>query len=183
VYPRLNADFYPKDDKGFSPLIVPFINLSFSGDNTNYLWLLGNDTISNEFEPTTTYLNMTQDSISYKVMLRISNGLCSDSTYGTVTVLPHTITKLNADEAITQATLYPIPAKDVVNVQYFLEKPETVKIELYSITGTLLLTKTEYQKKPGNTETSINLVKISDKMFLIKLYTGNETTIIKGIKE
>ncbi|NBR13107.1 MAG: PKD domain-containing protein [Crocinitomicaceae bacterium] len=70
---------------GSAPLLVNFTNLSTNA--SNYVWSFGNGL--NQTTTTTSNVNTTYTSVgTYTVTLVASNGLCSDSWEGTITVIP-----------------------------------------------------------------------------------------------
>ncbi|OFY94198.1 MAG: hypothetical protein A2309_11440, partial [Bacteroidetes bacterium RIFOXYB2_FULL_35_7] len=71
----IHADFTTVVKQGCPPLEVTFINLSSSGSDINYTWILGNGNISNISEPYAVY---TQPGF-YDVTLIISNGTDTDT--------------------------------------------------------------------------------------------------------
>lgn len=85
VLPQPTALGSPEDITGSAPLVVDFSNLSSNA--TNYVWAFGNG--QTQTTTTTANVNTTYPSVgTYTVTLVASNGLCSDSWEGNVTVIP-----------------------------------------------------------------------------------------------
>jgi gliding motility-associated-like protein len=85
VLPVPTALGSPEDIAGSAPLAVDFSN--FSTNATNYVWAFGNG--QNQTTTTTANVNTTYTAVgTYTVTLVASNGLCSDSWEGNVTVIP-----------------------------------------------------------------------------------------------
>jgi gliding motility-associated-like protein len=85
VLPIPNAAASPQNLTGYTPLVVNFSNNSTNA--FNYTWSFGNgqnQTTTSNTGVTTTY----NESGTYSVTLIASNGLCSDSWDGSITVLP-----------------------------------------------------------------------------------------------
>lgn len=85
VLPVPTALGSPEDIAGSAPLAVDFSN--FSSNATNYVWAFGNG--QTQTTTTTANVNTTYTAVgTYTVTLVASNGLCSDSWEGNVTVIP-----------------------------------------------------------------------------------------------
>lgn len=85
VLPTPTALGSPEDVAGSAPLGVDFSNLSSNA--TNYVWTFGNG--QTQTTTTTANVNTTYTEIgNYIVTLVASNGLCTDSWEGNITVIP-----------------------------------------------------------------------------------------------
>jgi len=85
VLPLPNAQGSPTSLAGSAPLAVNFSN--FSTNATNYVWSFGNG--QNQSSTTTANVNTTYLAVgTYTVTLVASNGLCSDTWEGSITVIP-----------------------------------------------------------------------------------------------
>ena len=86
-YPIPAASIGPYDDEACSPHKLTFANTSTDADN--YLWDFGDGYISNQSDPTHTYINNTFDPIDYNIELIASNTYgCIDTAYFDLSVLP-----------------------------------------------------------------------------------------------
>ena len=86
VYPEIKADFVC-DTLGCSPFTVQFDNLTNGA--VSYVWDFGDGMISNEFEPTHTFINTYSNPIDFDVSLIVtSNYGCKDTLTRIIRVYP-----------------------------------------------------------------------------------------------
>ncbi len=82
------------------------------------------------------------------------------------------------------ALVYPNPIKDIATLEYLLEKPEILTIQLTDLNGQLL--KTYLQNKPQKADTyqqQIDLpIDLPTGMYFIRLSSPNGETMIKVVK-
>lgn len=84
VSPELNADF-TVNNQGCSPLSVMFDNNTDGG--WSYQWIFGDGAVSNEFEPTHTFFNWSDEDTIYNVLLVVENQFgCVDTADAFVNV-------------------------------------------------------------------------------------------------
>lgn len=182
VYPKLRADFSVSDTAGYSPLNIRFTN-NTSDNNATAYWVFGDGNNSAAISPSHEFLNNSSSPIKYEVFLYTTNETnCKDTASRTIRVKPRASAihpQISIHEGIS---LYPIPAGNEVTIEYTLENPANVIIELFSTDGKLINSKSEY-KLSGKNKDILELDGINGKAFLVKLRHNDKIRTIKGIKE
>lgn len=182
VYPKLIANFSASDTVGYSPLSIQFTN-NTSDNNATYYWIFGDGDNSSAISPSHEFQNNSSAPLKYKVSLYATNEInCKDTASRTIRVKPRASAihpQISEDEGIS---LYPIPARKEVTIEYSLENPANVIIELFSTDGKLISSKNEY-KLSGKNRDILELDGINGKAFLVKLRHSDKIQTIKGIKE
>ena len=78
--------------------------------------------------------------------------------------------------------LYPNPNKGEYNIDLTATRNETVKVEVYNITGSNIIVK-EWKVNEGNNTTSINLQSAKPGIYFTKLSTAKGSVVIKMLVE
>jgi hypothetical protein len=184
VYPRITASFGPIDTIGISPLFVSFKNHSIINGVGEYNWNFGDYGTSTIIEPLHQFINNSGRDTTYKVKLTVNDlYYCKDSAYGTIKVKP-LATGINKNKlAESKFSMHPIPAKNIIEVQYAIDKPCNVTFKLYTTSGKLLYSQKEYNTQIGKNISKLDINQIEDKIFIIKAMIDGEIYILKGIKE
>jgi PKD repeat protein len=182
VYPKLIANFSASDTVGYSPLNIQFTN-NTNDNNATYYWIFGDGGNSSVTSPSHEFLNNSSSPLQYEVLLYATNEInCKDTANRTIRVKPRASAihpQISVHEGIS---LYPIPAGNEVTIEYTLENPANVIIELFSADGKLINSKSEY-KLSGKNKDILELNGINGKAFLVKLRYNDKIQTIKGIKE
>jgi len=76
--------------------------------------------------------------------------------------------------------VYPNPIKDVATLEYSLEKPEILTIQLTDLNGQIL--KTYLQNQPQKAGTYQQQIDLSTGMYLVRLSSPNGQMMIKVVK-
>ncbi|MBL4710878.1 MAG: PKD domain-containing protein [Flavobacteriales bacterium] len=97
----VDFDFFPKE--GCPPLTVQFSDSSFAGGNIEYFWDFNDGGLSNDQNPTNTYLDTGEYTVG---LLIITSGRCKDTlnklSGESIRVLPEPSAQINAsDSALT----------------------------------------------------------------------------------
>ena len=112
AYAQLSANFNSNITSGCSPILVQFNDQS-TGNPVNWSWNLGNGTISNLQNPSTTYLNPG----TYNVTLTVTDAANNTSTFSnTITAIPSPIVNFVASDTIPQCAPKTIQFTDFTNL-------------------------------------------------------------------
>ena len=133
----------------FSNGTYHFINNSVGA--TSYLWDFGDGTTSTEFEPVHTYQNAND----YTVTLIAENDCGSDTTQSVISFTD------NAYLLVSGPTIYPNPAKSVVNIR---AEKEINSIEVYNLQGVKV-----FSQKISGLVTKININSLAAGSYFIKV--------------
>lgn len=99
VEPSPIASISQDVNTGCSPVQVQFSNNST--DATTYYWQFGDGAVSNEMNPSHSFVNSSQTDTTYTVRMTASNAFgCGQTVETTVTVLPHAIASFTDNTAI-----------------------------------------------------------------------------------
>jgi gliding motility-associated-like protein len=124
----VTAAFVPSTTTGFAPLAVTFSNTSSGATNYNWNFGLNTDT-SNQINPAYTYTAAG----TYTVTLIASNGICTNTITGTITV------------DVTEVLIIPnifSPNGDAINDEFFITNSgiSALNCDIYNRWGELLYT-------------------------------------------
>lgn len=149
-------------DFGITPWGIFTINLSDDGGtgDASYSWDFGDGSTSTEEEPIHNYAIAG----SYNVCLTISTDSCED-TYCTVV----DIAAATEDISLTELTMFPNPARDVVQVQYHSAIAADAFVQLSTITGQAIRTLDVPSAVPGNNQIALPVQDIGSGMYLLTL--------------
>jgi gliding motility-associated-like protein len=130
VLPTLSAGFTNSPNGGGAPLNVAFTNTS--SNSTSYNWNFGNGQTNSTTNPT---INVTYDMPGeYTITLIASNGLCTDTTYGTIKVDSFPEIQIHVPNVFT-------PNGDGINDVYSIETQyaKSVYVEIFNRWGNLMV--------------------------------------------
>jgi PKD repeat protein len=177
--------------EGASPLAVQFSN--GSNNATFCIWDFKDNSYSFELNPAHEFLNTSDSVIEYRVMLRSTDFNCDyDTTSIIIRVNPDTIESLKSTKnSVISSTMpknseikfYPNPTKDIINLQYILDRSADIKIEVIESTGRLLHEFLEVNKPVGLNTTSIDLSPYNGTLFFVKILINEESKVVKVIKK
>jgi hypothetical protein len=178
VFPKVSAQFTASTDNGNSPLNVTFTNQSINANV--YSWNFGDGMISSEMNPVHIFNYNGAKDTSFQVNLNATSGNCYEIATKTIKV-----SKLQSgfrdlqNEAVVK--VYPNPAKDVVNIEYSLNKASNIQIELLEPSGKSLNKITDYQMAGSNVSV-INIDKYPANLFILRVIINQKTFEYKVIK-
>jgi hypothetical protein len=78
--------------------------------------------------------------------------------------------------------LYPNPNKGNYNIDYSAEKDETLKLEVYNITGSHIINR-EWQVKAGGNTTVVDLQRVPAGVYFTKISSQSGSVVIKMVIE
>ena len=148
-------------DFGITPWGIFTTNLSDDGGtgDASYFWDFGDGTSSTEEEPAHNYAGGGD----YLICLTISTDSCEDTYCSSVSIAPTPIAETELFEGLT---LYPNPARDVINIHVALHADVTCI--LTDLSGRELSVRT-LQANAGNTEHQINIADLESGIYTILL--------------
>jgi len=174
MYPPPLADFSGDPTSGHFPLEVSFTDQT-SGVADNWKWYFGDGNISTTQNPSHTY----QNAGNYTVSLTSTGpgGADSIAKENYITVLVG-IAEVNSDEW----TIYPNPTSGIARVRYMIQDPSTTlgtgsryrMIELFEISGKRIRTVAEGNILPGTHETIIDVNDLEEGIYILRLQLGDE---------
>lgn len=88
------------------------------------------------------------------------------------------ITGLNEQTAINEIKFYPNPAKDVLNVNFDLEKSGEVSIDIFNLVGAQVYTASLGNKAAGLQVNTINIEGLKEGMYFLRI-TSNNTSLTR----
>ena len=174
---RRATDFYyhqhrPEADFEYTTQGLSIGLEDLSTDAISWLWDFGDGNTSLSSNPTHVY----DAEGTYKVKLYIENSIQSWDTISQEVVVGTTGGVERGDPLAIVA--YPNPTKGM----FYLSHKETIQpisINLYTLTGQLILTKTGFNGK----QIELDLSSLRESMYLLKVDSGTKTTWIKVVRE
>jgi hypothetical protein len=166
IFPDVNVDSITETHTGFTYKFIPHGVTGAKG----YLWLLGNNDISDSVSPTHTY----SDSGVYNVRLIVSSDCGADS----VDLLIHVQDPAGVNDIAENGTfkLYPNPSTGIVNLQLPGVTGTEVNIAVHSIAGQPVY---EYKGNADKNEHVLNLVGVSKGIYIIRVQAGAQRMVQK----
>jgi PKD repeat protein len=135
VYPAPVANFIGIPDSGCSPLNVAFTDLSTisSGSIVSWYWTFGNGgAFTSEFPPSQNYTNISTTFPAYYTVTLVvtsDNGCVNEKIMDSyIEVLPCATGISQYSSLNTQISIYPNPAKDVLNVECEMVNEKTTLV-------------------------------------------------------
>jgi PKD repeat protein len=161
---------------------LSFINLSFPQPYDSY-WEMGDGLVLTDSMPTYVY-NIPGD---YEVLLAVTNTQCSDTMRKTITVEPLKILQEESDldaglyNGIVNAVLYPNPNNGEFSVKIELEKEGVVGVQVFNITGQLLLSDNIRGKGKEIIE-QYDFTALKPGLYLFRIQLGKQVKVLKFVK-
>ena len=91
------------------------------------------------------------------------------------------VTLVRGEIAFGITQTYPVPAKDVVNVQFNSNQNNTVHVSVYDVAGKLMATQSATATKGSNT-LQIDVANYAAGMYFVTLNNGNDTATVRIVK-
>ena len=91
------------------------------------------------------------------------------------------VTLVRGEIAFGITQTYPVPAKDVVNVQFNSNQNNTVHVNVYDVAGKLMATQSTTATKGANT-LQIDVANYAAGMYFVTLNNGNNTATVRIVK-
>ena len=94
------------------------------------------------------------------------------------------VTSVNESSSINDFNVYPVPARDVINVNYNLESATNTSIEIINLLGKVVYREEMGHVNSGNQNKSISISDLADGIYLMRVNSANSslTTKIKIAK-
>lgn len=94
------------------------------------------------------------------------------------------VTSVNESSSINDFNVYPVPARDVINVNYNLESATNTSIEIINLLGKVVYREEMGHVNSGNQNKSISISDLADGIYLMRVKSANSslTTKIKIAK-
>ena len=102
--------------------------------------------------------------------------ICIETTDSTIASSKSCILK---GEKLNSIYLYPNPTKNLVNISYYIPKPQEIDLELFNIQGESLLSQNIPLNLSGKQSISINLEEYKSGIYILMIKTEDETLIHK----
>lgn len=145
---------------------VQFINLS-SGNINNHIWDFGDGTITTVESPLHTFLQAG----SFPVSLTVSNEQCEDKLTKSLSVVRRNDSLLLQESVlISEALLFPVPAREAINIRINLNSEGTIYSEMLNLQGQKLFSNLE---KGKFIEASYNIINLPNGIYLIRLLASD----------
>jgi PKD repeat protein len=140
----------------------------------NYVWTFGDGTASTDVAPLKTYLTPG----IYTVCLSVSRGNCTSSACEQVNITEVAGTE-NAE--LAAAMVYPNPYTEYFQIDFVLSVSEEVSVQLYDLSGKLLMSREEGSLGAGSH--SIVVADVASNLpagtYLLKLNAGNQSRMFR----
>jgi len=94
---------------------------------------------------------------------------------------PATIHQNESNNIITK--IWPNPAVSNLNITYALDKPSTIEIEVFNISGKVIISIAEDEELPNTHTKQIDISHLNPGMYIVKLQAKSTTTYSKIIKQ
>lgn len=90
---------------------------------------------------------------------------------------------IDENELNSEVHLYPIPASDLINISYSINKLENVTIEMFDISGRLVMQAAINKSQIGENNQSLNVSKLSTGLYSCRIKIGENIITKRFIKE
>ncbi len=87
----------------------------------------------------------------------------------------------NEQEEEINLNVFPVPSKEIVNIQLVLDKPEMMKWTLNNTLGSILQTEIQANKSTKY-ESNVSLKSLSEGVYFLRIQVGEKSLIRKIIK-
>ncbi len=77
-----------------------------------------------------------------------------------------------------QTSLFPNPARDIMNVQFELSTPADVQVQIFSMTGALVKSQ-QFSAEQSGSQNQVNISDLPVGLYMVKMQSGNAQTIKK----
>jgi hypothetical protein len=77
-----------------------------------------------------------------------------------------------------EATIYPNPARDVLNLQVNLDVPSDVQVQIYSMSGALVMSQ-QFSASQLGSQKQVNISDLPNGLYMVKMQAGNQQAITK----
>lgn len=169
---------------------LSFVNLSYPSP-ANYNWDMGDSTFLNQTNVLHSYEfaeTINGDSSYYNVRLIADNGTCVDSVNKKITILNVRAKKDGSGNSnsgyeapfIEKMSLYPVPARDVLNYKLLLGLEDEMTVQIHSINQKLVKTFTLSKSKEH--EGTFGISDLARGVYIITFYTGSDQQSIRFVK-
>ncbi len=156
----------------FNNLTYNFTNTSSGA--TSYLWNFGDGNTDTTQNPVHTY------SVSgpYTVTLTVSNGMCTATYTQQITVV--SVNEFFANGSVVQ--VYPNPVSDFTVIEFYNDAP-TIKLNVFNLTGQIVLEKTVVPVSGNNYKINLELSHLTPGSYLLQFNTDTECAAVRIVKE
>jgi hypothetical protein len=103
-----------------------------------------------------------------------------------ITLPPHQITSTTIFTPVIEDiefTVYPVPAKDFLNIEYTLNETENVSINITDISGKLVKNIINNNQNKGHYNSNVNIESLNKGIYFVSFVTKNNTSVKKLIIE
>ncbi len=150
-----DADFtYTNNDP-----TINFTNQS-TGGATMYFWDFGDGNTSNQVDPSHTYVSNG----TYDVMLVAMNNCGNDTTYMQIPIITMGILENN----IADLRIFPNPANNQINIEFFVEDELDINLSLFNQIGQIVWTE-DLQKFSGSYTKTLSVEHLSKGIYFLRL--------------
>lgn len=77
-----------------------------------------------------------------------------------------------------QANLFPNPARDVMNLQFDLPSQEDVQVQIYNMSGALVMSK-QYSASQSGSQQTVSISDLPNGLYMVKMQAGNAQAVTK----
>jgi hypothetical protein len=161
----------------FYPPRCDSLFLFYSIDNGRTYQLIANSIEPIEISYVWTVPNVSSDSCKIKI-IAYGPGWQYDESDGVFSIASTGVEEIaSLSLAMTNVRVIPNPAKSVLNIHYSLPVESKVLLKLYDISGRLVKTLVDEEKKPGNYKFTLNTKTFSAGVYFLSLKTKEKIVI------
>jgi hypothetical protein len=91
------------------------------------------------------------------------------------------IAEMNGATSSDMISVYPNPAKEVLNIEYVMDNDGTFSVELYNTQGAVVCSAVSSDKTAGTYKETLNISHLSPGVFTLRIYNGSNVTNHKVI--